>query len=68
MGTSASERLKFTKEQFLSALCRICTYPDNPAMCCEHRREGQFCNKCIKTGQVVCKITSLENESIFEGY
>jgi hypothetical protein len=66
MANSSSERLKFTKEQFLEALCRSCKYPDNPATTCSVRRDGWFCQRCIGIAKVVCKKTSLENESIFE--
>lgn len=68
MARSSSERLRFTKEQFLNSLCRICSFPDNPALVCSHRREGMRCGKCTLVGRNVCKQTSLENESIFEGY
>jgi hypothetical protein len=68
MATSSSERLRFTKGQFMNSLCKICSFPDNPAMVCSHRREGMYCGKCVTVGRNTCKQTSLENESIFEGY
>ena len=64
-----NERLKFTKPQFLDALCIACQYPDNPQIACRLLREGQGpCQKCVRIARGVCKKTSLENESIFEGY
>jgi len=68
MARSASERLRFTKEQFLNSLCKMCSFPDNPTMVCSHRREGSYCGKCTTVGSNTCRKTSLENESIFEGY
>lgn len=69
MATSSSERLKFTKDQFINALCKICTFPENPDLVCVHRRENStICPKCETVGSNTCKQTSLENHSIFEGY
>jgi hypothetical protein len=66
---SNSERLKFTKIQFLDALCRVCQYPENPKIACRILRDGQGpCQKCNGVAKVVCEKTSLENESIFKGY
>jgi ribosomal protein S27AE len=68
MAVSSSERLRFTKEQFMNSLCKMCAFPDNPVLVCSHRRERMYCGKCTTVGRSACKKTSLENESIFEGY
>lgn len=68
MATSSGEKLRFTKEQFLDALCKVCTYPDNPKLACLSRQDGNRCMRCMEVARRTCKMTSLENESIFEGY
>jgi hypothetical protein len=61
-------KIKLTKEQLLDTLCKMCTHPDAPKMCCRERSEGTYCAKVIKIGGEVCKKTSLENDVIFKGY
>lgn len=69
MPNGSSERLRFTKDEFHAALCRVCQYPDNPERSCAIRRTGQgVCEKCTSVASAVCKKTSLSNESIYKGY
>jgi len=69
MARSSSERLRFTNDEFINALCKMCTYPDNPDVVCVHRREDRIiCRKCLSIGSNTCRQTSLENHSIFGGY
>jgi hypothetical protein len=65
---SENTKIKLSREQLLDALCRICTDPDNPKMCCADRRDGIYCDKALRAGLLVCKNSSLENEVIFQGY
>jgi hypothetical protein len=69
MANSASERLRFTKQEFHDALCRLCQYPDNPTQTCQVRRNGLgVCEKCEQVARSTCRKTSLSNESIYQGY
>ena len=59
MAKSSSERLRFTTDQFMDALCKICAFPDNPRMTCREMREGRRCGKCTDVARITCKRTSL---------
>lgn len=64
MSNGRSERLKFTKTEFEEALCRMCTYPEDHRYCPAYITRQ--CEKRDRIAARVCKITSLENESIWE--
>jgi hypothetical protein len=58
----ADTRLKFTREQFVEALCRVCMHPESPEYC-PHIREREICDKAMRIAGLMCRKTSLENET-----
>lgn len=60
-------RINLSKEQLFEGYCKICQYPENPRVTCSSLRDGHgFCRKCVEVGLVVCRKSSLENETNFQ--
>ena len=69
------KQIKLSVEDFMDTICHGCctannggTAVMNPKICCSYRRNGNYCNISVKIGTLICKRTSLENLTNFEGY
>lgn len=56
---------------FLDTICQGCVAramgkPENPKMGCKHRYNGEYCQRAMDIGLMICKRTSLENLTNFE--
>lgn len=67
--------IKLSVADFVDTICHGCCAASNggisianPKMCCERRRNGEYCTLATKIGTMICKRTSLENLTNFEGY
>jgi hypothetical protein len=67
--------IKLSVTDFVDTICHGCCAAnaggvsvENPKMCCDKRRNGEYCSVVIKIGTLVCKRTSLENLTNFEEF